>query len=75
MNNKLLIIVLLLILSGFSLENILALYSNYSNYSNVVNKSQISDDHVILKNKEIYPHPIAHTTSTHSNAIYGSPLL
>ena len=73
MNIKLLII-LLIILSSFLIENITALYTDYvittSTYNNIKRQDILKETE-----KDPYPQPISSTNSTHSSALYGSPLI
>lgn len=74
MNNIKLIILLFIILSSFLIENISALYVGDkvpdSNYNNIKRSHKLKETL-----KDPYPQPISSTTSTHSSALYGSPLL
>jgi len=60
-----------MILSIFLIENINGLY-NQPVLHIPNNKKNIKYNN---KLKDPYPHPISSTTSTHSGALYGSPLL
>lgn len=75
MINIKLVVLLFMILSIFLIENINGLYNQP--VLHIPNKKiNIKyNNHVNNKLKDPYPHPISSTTSTHSGALYGSPLI
>lgn len=75
MINIKLVVLLSMILSIFIIENIKGIYNQPVLHIPIKRNKVKSNNTVNDKLKDPYPHPISTTTSTHSGALYGSPLI